>query len=288
MSAGLEIQLIAVFIAMACAVTGIFLVLRHMAMMADAITHTILLGIVLAFFVTHDLSSPWLMVGATAMGVTTVWLCQWFTDTHLMGEDAAMGVVFPMLFAMAIVLITCYAGDVHLDTDAVLLGELAFAPFDRLVVFGADIGARAIYTSGGIFLVSVVVVAALYKELQLSTFDPVLAGLLGFCPVIIHYGLMTLVSLTAVAAFEAVGSVLVVAFMVGPAATASLLSYSLRKILMLAPAIGAVNALLGYQLACVWDVSIAGSMAVVTGGSFFVVLALTRKKGGASLSMSLR
>lgn len=278
MSAGLEIQLIAVLVAMGCGLIGSFLVLAHKAMLADAITHTILLGIVLAFFVTRDLSSPLLMVGATAMGVVTVWLCQWLNGTGLMGEDAAMGVVFPMLFAVAIVLITCYAGDVHLDTDAVLLGELAFAPFDRLVLMGVDVGAKAIYTSGVMLLVNVLAVTVGYKELQLSTFDPILAGLLGFCPVALHYGLMTLVSFTAVTAFEAVGSVLVVAFMVGPAVTASLFCYSLRKLLVLAPAIGGVNALLGYQLACIWDVSIAGTMAVVTGVTFLLAFLMSKYK----------
>lgn len=183
-----------------------------------------------------------------------------------------MGVVFPLLFALAILLITRYAGQVHLDTDAVLLGELAFAPFDRLVLFGVDMGAKALYTSGIMVVVSLVAVTALYKELQLATFDPVLAGLLGFSPVMLHYGLMTVVSLTAVTAFEAVGSVLVVAFMVGPPVTTSLFCYSLRKVLVIAPLLGAVEAVLGYRLACVWDVSIPGCIAVVIGVVFFVAL----------------
>lgn len=277
MTTAFEIQLIAIFVAMACSLSGVFLVLRRMAMMADAITHTILLGIVLAFFLTYDLSSPWLLLGAAAMGVVTVWLCEWLKRTGLLAADGAIGVVFPMLFALAIVLITRYAGDVHLDTDAVLLGELVFAPFHRLVIFGVDIGAKALYTSGAMLLVSLVVVTLFYKELQVTTFDPVLASLMGISPVVVHYGLMSLVSLSVVTAFEAVGSVLVVAFMVGPPIIASMLSCRLSTILLLAPIIGAGNAILGYQMACLWDVSIAGSIAVMIGICFFVVFFCTQK-----------
>lgn len=145
MTPGMEIQLIAVCISVACALPGCFLVLRKMSMMSDSITHTILLGIVLAFFATHDLKSPLLIAGAALMGVITVWLTEMLSRTRLVSEDSAIGIVFPLLFSIAIILITRYASSIHLDTDAVLMGELAFAPFERAVVFGVDIGAQAIY-----------------------------------------------------------------------------------------------------------------------------------------------
>ena len=222
MSPQLEIQLIAVLVAVACALPGVFLVLRKMSMMSDSITHTILLGIVLAFFLTHDLSSPLLIVGAALIGVVTVWLTETLNRTRLMSEDSAIGIVFPLLFSIAIILITRYAGSVHLDTDSVLLGELAFAPFNRMVFFGVDIGAKAIYTAGGLLLINLVFITVFFKELKLVTFDPMLAAVLGFAPAAMHYALMTMVSLTTVGAFEAVGSVLVVAFMIGPPVTAYL------------------------------------------------------------------
>ena len=271
MSPQIEIQMIAVIVAIACALPGAFLVLRNMSMMSDSITHTILLGIVLAFFVTHDLSSPFLIVGAAFMGVVTVWLTEMLVKTRLLAEDAAIGVVFPLLFSIAIILINRYAGSVHLDTDSVLLGELAFAPFDRLVVGGVDLGAKAIYTTGVLLMLNVAVVIFFFKELKLATFDPMLAAVLGFSPVLIHYGLMTMVSLTAVGAFQAVGSILVVAFMVGPPITAYLLTNDLKRMLILSGIIGAVNGILGYQVAVVLDVSIAGSMAVMTGLVFLTV-----------------
>lgn len=279
MAPQIEIQIIAVIVAVACALPGTFLVLRKMSMMSDSITHTILLGIVLAFFITHDLSSPLLIIGAAFMGVVTVWLTELLSRTHLLAEDASIGVVFPFLFSIAIILITRYAGSVHLDTDSVLLGELAFVPFDRLIIGGVDIGAKAIYTTGTLLLINLAVIIIFFKELKIATFDPLLAAVLGFSPAFIHYSLMTLVSLTTVGSFQAVGSVLVVAFMIGPPATAYLLTDSLKIMLTLSAIIGALNAILGYQAAAAFDVSIAGSMAVMTGLMFLFVSIFAPHRG---------
>ncbi len=288
MSPQIEIQIIAVIVAVACALPGVFLVLRKMSMMSDSITHTILLGIVLAFFVTHDLSSPLLIAGAALMGVVTVWLTEMLSRTRLLAEDAAIGVVFPLLFSIAIILITRYAGSVHLDTDSVLLGELAFAPFDRMIVAGVDIGAKAIYTMGVLLLINLAAIIIFFKELKVVTFDPMLAAVLGFSPALIHYGLMTLVSLTTVGAFQAVGSVLVVAFMIGPPVTAYLLTDDLKRMLILSGAIGAVNGILGYQAAALLDVSIAGSMAVMTGLVFLAVFIFAPHRGFISALLRRR
>ena len=270
MSAAIEIQLIAALTAAACAIPGVFLVLRKMSMVSDSITHTILLGIVLAFFLTNDLSSPLLMIGAAVMGPVTVWLTELLTKTRLLSEDSATGMVFPLLFSIAVILITRYAGTAHLDTDSVLLGELAFAPFDRLSVNGMDIGAKGVYISGGLLLINIVFTVVFFKELTLVSFDPILAAITGFSPAVIHYALMTVASLTAVGAFEAVGSVLVTAFMIVPAATAYLLTKNLKKMLVLAAAIGGASGILGYQAAALFEVSIAGSMACFCGAFFLI------------------
>src|SRR5690606_22667139 len=241
----IEIQLIAAVTAVACALPGVFLVLRRMALMSDAISHAILIGIVLAFFITEDLASPLLIVGATLTGVVTVSLVELLNRTGRVREDAAIGLVFPVLFSAAVLLIARYAGNVHLDTDAVLLGELAFAPFDRFIVAGWDLGPRALYLMGGILALNVVVIGLLYKELKLVTFDAGLAAALGFAPAVVHYILMSLVSVTAVGAFEAVGSILVVALMIAPPATAYLLTDRLPVMLGLGALTGAVAAIGG-------------------------------------------
>lgn len=281
MNADLEIQMIAVLTAVSCGVPGMFLVLRRLSMLSDAITHTVLLGIVLAFFVVGDLSSPLLLCGAAVMGVVTVWMTETVTKTRLVAEDSAVGIVFPLLFSVAVILITQFASSVHLDTDAVLLGELAFAPFQRMVMFGRDIGAKGIYTALGMLAVNLLMVLVFYKELKLAAFDPVQAAVLGFAPGALYYGVMTLASLTAVSAFEAVGAVLVVAFMIGPPAAACQLTDDLGKAIWISAGLGAASGIGGFWLAKGLDVSISGSMAVVTGGLFFLSLLLAprRKRG---------
>ncbi|MBN2227139.1 MAG: metal ABC transporter permease [candidate division Zixibacteria bacterium] len=278
-SAQIEIQLIAAVVAAACALPGVFLILRRTAMMSDAISHAILLGIVLAFLVTEDLTSPFLIVAATLTGVLTVLLVEILHKTRLVKEDAAIGLVFPVLFSIGVILIARFAGSVHLDTDAVLLGELAFAPFNRLVVFGVDIGPRSLYLMGGILVINLVFILLFFKELKLSTFDAGLAASLGFMPWILHYGLMTLVSVTAVGAFDAVGSILVVALMIGPPAAAYLLTERLSSMLILSAIIGIVGAIAGFWIANWTDVSIAGTMASMIGVVFVLVYVFSPGRG---------
>ncbi|NMB06892.1 MAG: metal ABC transporter permease [Tissierellia bacterium] len=279
MSPQLEIQLIAILVATSCALPGVFLILRQMAMMADAISHTILLGIVLAFFITKDLSSPFLIIGAALMGTITVFLVETINKTKLVNEDAAIGLIFPFLFSLGIILITLYAGNIHLDVDAVLLGELAFAPFNRLVINGVDIGPKSLYTMLGVLILNILYISLFFKELKLSTFDTGLAAALGFSPVFIHYSLMTLVSITAVSAFDAVGAILVLAFMVGPPATAYLITDNLTKMLILSPLFGIISALSGYWIAMYFDVTIAGAMATMVGIIFALIFIFLPDRG---------
>jgi manganese/zinc/iron transport system permease protein len=283
MNVALEIQLVAVLVSVACAVSGVFLVLRRMALMSDAISHTVLLGIVLVFFVTRDITSPFLILGAALMGVATVALVEVLRRTRLVREDASIGLVFPALFSIAVILISRYAGSVHLDTDAVLLGEIAFAPFRRLEAGGVDLGPRALWVMGGILTLNVVAIGLFYKELKLSTFDPGLAAALGFSPVALHYGFMTLVSITAVGAFDTVGSILVVALMIAPPATAYLLSDRLGTVLLLSAATATAAALLGFWTAWIVDASIAGCMASAAGALFLLAFLFAPGRGVVSV-----
>ncbi|HEX2077690.1 MAG TPA: metal ABC transporter permease [Longimicrobium sp.] len=274
-----EIQWIAAVTAAACALPGVFLVLRRMSLMSDAISHAILLGIVLAFFVTENIASPLLVAAAAATGVLTVSLVEVLNRTRLVREDAAIGLVFPALFSVGVILISRYAGNVHLDVDAVLLGELAFAPFNRLVIGGRDVGPRILWLMVVVLLLNAGFILAFYKELKLTTFDAALAGALGFAPGLIHYLFMTLVSVTAVGAFDAVGSVLVVALMIAPPASAYLLTDRLPAMIGLSMGLGVVSALSGYWMSYLLDVSIAGSMATMTGVVFLLVFFFAPERG---------
>jgi manganese/zinc/iron transport system permease protein len=277
-----EVLALAVVVAVCCALPGVFLVLRRMALMSDAISHSILLGIVLAFFVVQDLTSPLLVLAAAATGVVMVWLVELLHATRRVKEDAAIALVFPALFSVAVLLIARHAGDVHLDVDAVLLGEIAFAPFRRMEVAGRDLGPRGLWLMGGILLLNCAFLAAFYKELKVSTFDPGLAAAMGFSPVLLHYAFMSTVSITAVGAFDSVGSILVVALMIAPPASARLLTDQLGRMLGLSALLAAVSAVSGFFLAQWLDASIAGSMATMAGAVFLLCLLVSPDRGVAS------
>ncbi|WP_158978930.1 metal ABC transporter permease [Cellulophaga sp. L1A9] len=278
-SSQIEIQLIASIVAIACAIPGTFLVLRKMAMISDAISHSILPGIVIGFFITQDLNSPLLIILAAFTGIITVVLVEYIQKTGLVKEDTAIGLVFPTLFSIGVILIAKNANDVHLDVDAVLLGELAFAPFDRMIIGGVDIGPKSLIIIGTILIITITLLFLFFKELKISTFDAGLAASLGFSPTVIHYGLMTVSSVTTVGAFDAVGAILVVALMIAPAATAYLLTTDLKRMLVLAIVFGVTGAISGYWLAHILDASIAGSITTMLGIIFFLVYLFAPSKG---------
>ena len=275
----IEIQLIAMVVAIACAIPGVFLVLRKMALISDAISHSILPGIVIGFFITQDLNSPLLIALAAVTGVITVVLVEWIQKTGLVKEVTAIGLVFPALFSIGVILIAKNANDVHLDVDAVLLGELAFAPFDRLMMSGMDMGPKSLWIMGVILLVTLLLLLLFYKELKVSTFDVGLSAAMGISPMVMHYGLMSVSSVTVVGAFDAVGAILVVALMITPAATAYLLTSNLKKMLLISVGIGIFSAIGGYWLAHLLDASISGSMTTVLAFVFLMVYLFAPGKG---------
>ncbi len=282
MSAYMEIQIIAVVVAVACALPGTFLVLRKMAMISDAISHAILPGIVIGFFLTENLESPLLFAGAVGMGLATAALSEALNRTRLLKEDAAIGIVFPALFSIGVILVSKFAGNVHLDIDAVLLGELAFAPFDRFVIASVDIGPRSLISMTGILVLNIAVILIFFKELKLATFDPGLAAAVGILPGAVHYGLMALVSITTVGAFDSVGSILVVALMIAPPAAAYLFTKRLSTMLLLAALFGALSAILGNICARIFDISIAGTIAVASGVIFLLSFLFAPGRGVAA------
>lgn len=277
--AQIEIILIACITSVACAIPGTFLMLRKMSMLSDAISHSILLGIVLAYFFVKTIDSPILVVTAALVGVLTVLLVELIVKTKLLKEDSAIGIVYPFFFSIAVILISIFASQVHLDTDSVLMGELAFTPFHRLIVAGKDIGPIAAYQVGGILVINMLLTVLFYKEIRLSIFDESYARSAGFKPKYIHYGLMIMTSFTTVVAFEVAGAIMVVGFIIGPAVVASYLSRRLWVLLILAPLVGILASMSGYSFAHYFDVSIAGSIVLAIGFMFFVVFLFAPKRG---------
>lgn len=282
----IEIQIITVLVATSCVIPGILLILRKMAMMTDAISHSILLGIVVGFLFVSDITSPILILGATLSGVLTVFLVETLNKKRYVNEDASIGLVFPFLFSIGIILIGVFACDVHLDIHAVLLGELTFAPFDRLYINGADYGPKSFYVMGTILIINILFISIFYKELKISTFDPALAATFRFFPHLINIGLMTIVSITCVGAFDAVGSILVIALMVVPPCCAYLLTDSFSKMFIISIVIGILCSIVGFWVAIYLNANIAGSMAVVCGIAFSIVFIFAPSKGLLAVRLS--
>lgn len=273
------IALVAVLVSVVCALPGTFLVLRGVALMSDAISHAVLLGIALFFLLTKNLDSPLLLVGAALAGMATVLVTEFVISTRRLKQDAAIGIVFPLFFSCGVILISLFARNVHLDVDMVILGEIIFAPFNRLIIAGVDYGPYAVWALSGILLLNVLFVALFYKELKLSIFDYDYAYLAGASPATLYYALMMLTSITAVGTFDIVGSIVVVALMITPPATAYLLTRRLEVLLGLSIGFAIVTSLAGYYAAYIFDVSIAGSIATVGGMLFVGVVVVAPDRG---------
>lgn len=272
MSSAMVIILVGSFVALSSALVGSFLVLRKMSLLGDAISHAVLPGIVAAFMITSSRASGPMVLGAAVLGVFTVFLVGMLKESKRLGEDASIGVVFPALFSLGVILISKYTGQVDLDLDCVLYGEILYAPLEILYWGDTSLGPESLWTTGSAFLVIAAFVILFYKELKLTTFDPLLAESLGFSPRLMHYLLMGAVSLTVVAAFEAVGAILVVAMLIVPAATAYLLTTRLSYMILLSSAFGVCSSIAGYLVAARYDYSVSGSMASSAGLFFLVVL----------------
>lgn len=297
--------------AMACALPGCFLLLRKQSLMGDAISHTSLLGVVAAFFVSHWLVeakviSPTtelsvrhvaMCLGAIVVGVMSAWLTESLQKLGNVESSAALGVVFTSLFALGLLLIRAFADNVHIDLDCVLYGEIVTAPLEVVGKIGSGGKAvgipRAVIVNGVVLTINLLLTVLLFKELRLSAFDPALATTLGIPAQVMHYGLMGLTAMTLVAAFESVGSILVIAMLIIPPATAYLLTDRLPRMIGLSLLIGAISAALGHfaaltlpllisrsiGIADVQDASSAGMMAAAAGFLFVLAMLLGPKYG---------
>lgn len=268
----LQLLIIAMLTAVSCTLPGTFLVLRGTSLMSDAIGHAILLGIVLTFLVTKNIHSPFVFIGATIVGIATAAITELLIWTKRLMHDAAVALVFPLFFSIAIILINLYANDIHIDTDAALLGELAFTPFNKLYIFGQDLGPLAIWVMTIILIINCICIYFWYPTLKITTFNPDYAYTLGYNPHLVHYGLMTLTSITIVGSFDIAGAILVVAFMIVPPAIAYLLTQKLSHMLIIGPLIAILNTIAGYLLSYALNVSIAGTIATMNGLLFALIL----------------
>ncbi len=273
-------------VATACALLGVFLVLRRQALLGDAVSHAVLPGIVVVFLLTGSRAPLPVIIGAAAFALLCVLAIDAIRGTGLVKGDAAIGLVFPALFALGVLGIDRYAADIHLDLDSTIYGEIAFAPF-RTVAIGDALVARSVLIAGIVALVDLLLVAVLWRRLKVTTFDPTFARTIGASPDWTSRVLLLAVSITAVTAFDAVGAILVVTLLIVPAAAAYLLTDRLIGMIVIAVGIGWVAAIGGHAAAIEADASIAGSMGLVAAVCFAVALLLAPRHGLVARRLAL-
>ncbi len=242
----------------ACGWIGVFLIVRRMALIGDAISHSVLPGIVLAAMLFHTLSGPWIIIGAGLAGFLTTVFIEWIQKHSRIKSDAAIGIVFTSLFALGIVMVSQMKGSVHLDADCVLFGNIAEVATRNGDFILPPNMIQAAIVLGLTILLSLI----FYKELLVSSFDPILARSIGIRSGLVHYGKMAWLSVIVVTAFEAVGSVIVIAMLIIPGATALLLSDKLRIALVLSLVHALLSSVIGYHLALWLNSNIPAAMVV--------------------------
>ncbi|MCS5478563.1 metal ABC transporter permease [Corynebacterium sp. YIM 101645] len=276
MSFALGAALLAVATALACALPGVFVVLRRNSMLVDGISHAVFPGIVIGYALTSDLRSPWLILGAALAGLLVALGSEWLARTGLLAGDAPQGLIFPALFAVGVIMVSGHFANVHLDTHVVLVGDLNLASFDHLILGDRDLGPTHMWLMLAVFALNAVFLAFTWHRLAAATFDPEFAQLLGIRTRRLNLVLMFLVSVTVTAAFHAAGAILVIALMVTPAATAALLTDRLPRMLAWTLAIAVGGALAGFQLAYRLDAATSAAMSVFYGLFFTLVLLVTQ------------
>lgn len=257
----LEVLLILLAVGSSCGLIGSVLVVRNQAMLADALSHSVLLGIVLGFFVSHSLDSPLLLFGAAVFGLLTVLAIEGL-HTRKLAQDAATGLLFTFFFALAVILISLFARNVHLDLDMVLMGEVLFAPLNRLDLFGLSLP-LALVKSVGLLLVLLVFFFLNFQALTLYLLDKEQAKLQGIATKRLELGLIFLVSLTTVLSFEAVGSMAVIVFLVAPSMAALPWSKHFCQFLVLGQCCAILMIVLGFGLASWLDLTMSGTCSVM-------------------------
>lgn len=284
------IVIVGALCAVACALPGCFLVLRKMSMMGDAISHAVLPGLAIGFLLTGSRSSVPMFIGAAVVGVLTAVFTQWVSRFGRVDRGAAMGIVFTTLFALGLLLIVQAADHVDLDPGCVLYGAIELVPLDVIHTFrlgGMEIEVpRAAVSLAVIALVNTALILLLFKEFNLSSFDPSLATTVGINATVMHYLLMAMVAVTTVAAFEAVGSIIVIAMLVVPAAAAYLLTDRLGVMLAISALIGVLSAGLGHLGAITvppllgFESTTTSGMMACTAGLLFVLAWLFSPRHG--------
>lgn len=269
----IQVYMVLIITAMTCSVLGSFLILRNLSMVCDALSHSVLLGIVLAFIIVKDLDSPFLIIGAGIFGVLTVWVVEKISNMGLVKNDDALGIVFPMFFSIAVIIISKFFRNVHLDVDIVLMGEVLLSPFTKMFGLPKDFVIMSV-----LFVINLIYTTIFFRSLKLLTFDKDYAFMQSIKINLLFYSLMVLTSITSVASFNTIGAILVISFFITPTSTAFLVAKSLKGMIVWSMIFAIINASVGYILAISFNLSIAGMCSFV--GMIICIIMIVFNKDG--------
>ncbi len=265
---GLLMLLMSLFIALPAALLGSFLVVRKMAMTSDLVTHSAIPGLVIAFLFVGNLSSVWLNLGAIISSLLAVFIAQWLATYRPIKSDTAIGTILTSFFALGILILSAKASTVDLDPDCVLYGQLEQLVGANLIEIGGLIVARELLYFIGLYILVILFVITNYRTLLVSSFDANFAKSIWKRLNLLHYGLLAMIALMMVQAFQVVGAILMVSFLITPAATAILWCKRLPQILIFASLYSALSCVIGFYFAYYINANTASFIAVVSFAGF--------------------
>jgi len=256
------IILTACVIAINSSLLGGFLVLRKMSLIGDALSHSVLPGIVIAFLITGEINSFWMLIGASFFGVLSVFLIDWLNRIGRFGNDSSIGIVYTLLFAIGIILITSKAKNSDIDVDCVLFGDINTIPIVNKIL-GIPMPTFNLLII--LIIVSLIILFGL-KGFKISSFDKNYAQTLGVSISFWTYLLLGLTSISTVFSFDSVGAIMVIGLMVIPPSFANLITRRLSLFLLISVVFAILSCIIGHFTAIIFDIPTVPSIGVLMGG----------------------
>ncbi|MEG4497480.1 metal ABC transporter permease [Microcoleus sp. F10-C6] len=253
---------IAILVGIVCAIVGSYLMVQRLALLGDAISHSVLPGLAIAFILGANI-----FIGAFIAGVLSTVIIAWIKARSTIKEDAAMGIVFSAFFALGITLITIVQKDNKIDLNHFLFGNILGVTVEDAI------------DTAVIVAVVLLVVVVFYKELLFYTFDPLGSQATGLPVNLLNFGLMVLIALTIVASLKAVGVVLVLSLLITPASTAYLLVTRLHQVMILGAIIGVISSISGMYLSYFYNLPSGPAIVLVASGLFVLSLLFSPTQG---------
>ncbi len=271
------IILTACIIAINSSILGSFLVLKKISLIGDALSHAVLPGIVIAFLISGEINSFWMLLGASGFGIIAILLIDWLNRVGGFGKDSSIGIIYTLLFAVGIILIATKAKNVDIDVDCVLFGDINTTPLVHKIM-----GMPA--PTFNLIIISVITLLTILiglKGFKITSFDKNYAQTLGISIPFWSYLLLGLSSISTVYSFDSVGAIMVIGLLVIPASFANVLTRKLKPFLLMAVGFGVSSCIIGHILAILLDIPTVPTIGVLMGLILIITLViknLTRKK----------